>query len=633
MVGVAYQLRRGLHRIDVDDKIFLVGNDEKYFLSQHIYKNVLDHLNDDLDFSKIRTTLTDIEMAEFYYGLDLLLEKKYIEPLTQEKRVENLFEAICSEIKANFPEWTTEEVSSGIYAMRSSQSSRDIILCEDFLNPDLFEVYQTSMKANREFTPIQITSKGFWLGPVLQEKQDFCWGCMVKLLLRNKPVEHYFLKNGVDARDWMLNFDVQDYNSLNIASKIFEYVQECGFNSDSIQEVSYDGEVTSHKVWKQPHCESCGDENYFQETSTKPIVLDATIKGAKESNGFRICSPLETWERHKYLISPATGVLSYIKPFDGKNHPLRPVYVGNYFLPHGYIKFQSGEISANSFGKGTTPEQSRVSALCEGVERNSYRYIGEEVEKIATWNDISSDAVHPDLLQNFSLKQLSGEHDSDDNRDRIPEQLDSLNEISWTPVWSYTQEKQKWLPTPYCYQMPNPEDSKHCLFNPNGNATGNVIEEAVLQGLLELVERDATAICRRVAGHRCRHGAEQARVGAQVRRDRRGERLRWHGRGAGERTHRRRCALFVRSYWVEGHGRAGVSDAAQRRHGHGHRHDPAGRHGLGARSRVFDGEEVAGPRSWAPTGSVWTCRAMSICICRGACISTISSPAASSWPT
>ena len=494
MVGVAYQLRCGLNRIDVDDKIFLVGNEEKYFLSQHIYKNVLDHLYDDLDFSKIRTTLTDMEMAEFYYGLDLLLEKKYIEPLIQEERSENLFEAVCTEINANFPEWNLEQVLSSIYVMRDSLNNRDIVLCEDFLNPELFEIYQSSMNRKREFAAIQVTSKGFWLGPVFRNQQAFCWGCMIKLILRNKPVEHYFLKNEVDAEKWMLTFDVQDYNTLNVSAKLSEYIQDCGFHESHIQEMSYDGEVTNHRVWKQPHCESCGDENYFKKTSTKPIALDPEIKGAKESNGFRTCSPLETWEKHKYLISTATGILSYIKPFEGKNHPLRPVYVGNYFLPHGYIQFQSGEISANSFGKGTNPQQSRVSALCEGVERSSYRYTGDEVEKISNWNNMGRDAVHPNLLQNFSLTQLSGENESDDHRDRVPKQLDSLNEISWTPVWSYTQNKQKWLPTSYCYQMPNPEDNKHCLFNPNGNATGNVLEEAILQGLLELVERDATAI-------------------------------------------------------------------------------------------------------------------------------------------
>jgi hypothetical protein len=33
-----------------------------------------------------------------------------------------------------------------------------------------------------------------------------------------------------------------------------------------------------------------------------------------------------------------------------------------------------------------------------------------------------------------------------------------------------------------------------CIFNPNGHAAGNCLEEAILQGFLELVERDAVAL-------------------------------------------------------------------------------------------------------------------------------------------
>lgn len=42
--------------------------------------------------------------------------------------------------------------------------------------------------------------------------------------------------------------------------------------------------------------------------------------------------------------------------------------------------------------------------------------------------------------------------------------------------------------------MPSPPEEQFCHLAPNGHAAGNCLEEAILQGLLELVERDAVGI-------------------------------------------------------------------------------------------------------------------------------------------
>jgi ribosomal protein S12 methylthiotransferase accessory factor len=55
----------------------------------------------------------------------------------------------------------------------------------------------------------------------------------------------------------------------------------------------------------------------------------------------------------------------------------------------------------------------------------------------------------------------------------------------------------RWLPTDYCYFRcdKEPEDDHiFCRGDSNGCASGNNLEEAILQGFLELVERDATAM-------------------------------------------------------------------------------------------------------------------------------------------
>jgi oxazoline/thiazoline synthase len=62
-------------------------------------------------------------------------------------------------------------------------------------------------------------------------------------------------------------------------------------------------------------------------------------------------------------------------------------------------------------------------------------------------------------------------------------------------VWSLRDEAPRLVPTGYCY-FGHPDITEHffCVSDSNGNAAGNTLEEAVLQGLMELVERDSVAI-------------------------------------------------------------------------------------------------------------------------------------------
>jgi ribosomal protein S12 methylthiotransferase accessory factor len=77
----------------------------------------------------------------------------------------------------------------------------------------------------------------------------------------------------------------------------------------------------------------------------------------------------------------------------------------------------------------------------------------------------------------------------------VPNPFDEEKEIEWTPIWSITQECFKYLPTAYCYYN-YPIHKEHFFggADSNGNASGNTKEEAILQGFLELVERDSVCL-------------------------------------------------------------------------------------------------------------------------------------------
>jgi oxazoline/thiazoline synthase len=69
-------------------------------------------------------------------------------------------------------------------------------------------------------------------------------------------------------------------------------------------------------------------------------------------------------------------------------------------------------------------------------------------------------------------------------------------EIEWTPVWSLRDERFKYLPTSLLYFFYNGDSAPagRIHADSNGCAAGNTLEEAIVQGFLELIERDSYAI-------------------------------------------------------------------------------------------------------------------------------------------
>ena len=72
--------------------------------------------------------------------------------------------------------------------------------------------------------------------------------------------------------------------------------------------------------------------------------------------------------------------------------------------------------------------------------------------------------------------------------------FDPSAEIEWSPVWSLRDQRFKYLPTSLLYFFYRGPGRYQVHADSNGCAAGNTLEEAIVQGFLELVERDAYAI-------------------------------------------------------------------------------------------------------------------------------------------
>lgn len=245
-------------------------------------------------------------------------------------------------------------------------------------------------------------------------------------------------------------------------------------------------ELTEHRVRHRPQCPACGDAELQAKLGERPIELASAPIGYCADGGFRREPPAESYARLRHLVSPVLGPVNFLHPMPGRHEEARPVFAAGYFMVPQRAT-STNVFDRNCAGKGCSVEQARMSALAEAIERTSGLYRGDEAVRHHRFEELGDEAIHPADLQLFSASQLA--------RGSAPPVLDHQTRIAWTPAWSLSERRRRWVPLAYCYtEAPDEHGARYCRPSSNGSAAGNCLEEAIFQGLFELIERDAAAI-------------------------------------------------------------------------------------------------------------------------------------------
>ncbi|XGB44071.1 MAG: TOMM precursor leader peptide-binding protein [Nodosilinea sp. LVE1205-7] len=251
---------------------------------------------------------------------------------------------------------------------------------------------------------------------------------------------------------------------------------------------------------QRPQCPSCGDPSLVQRRGFAPLVLEPRQKQFTRDGGHRALTPQQTVQQHEHLISPITGVVTELVRVTDPANPLVHTYrAGHAFGSATSLRGLRSTLKHKSSGKGKTDSQSRASGFCEAVERYSGIYQGDEPRQQATCVELGELAINPEACLCISDSQYANRDAINENRqaahDWIPQRFDPSQPLDWTPVWSLTEQRHRYLPTAFCYyNYPQPKHQSFCRADSNGNAAGNTLEEAILQGFFELVERDSVAL-------------------------------------------------------------------------------------------------------------------------------------------
>jgi len=190
----------------------------------------------------------------------------------------------------------------------------------------------------------------------------------------------------------------------------------------------------------------------------------------------KVCSPVETVNRFMARLKEVNlDILKDVTRIDNGRLDI-PVY----FSVCGKDAFETIG-NKKQMGKGSTPEQSRASACMELAERFSFFSFKKNPDNFITDTYANLKAAGEPLLPLGRL--LQSVHDETTSADTL-EKLIADIPIQWVWASNLTRSEEVLVPFSWFY----------AINEFNGPSAGNTYEEAILQGISEIVERHVCAV-------------------------------------------------------------------------------------------------------------------------------------------
>lgn len=508
----------------IKSEVFLLSEKDSFLLSGNLYVLLLPLLNGQHTVDQLITFLQkQASAAEVYYALMLMEEKGYIvenneqllpnveafwnildvDPLEATKRLKSTKVSVASFGKVSTKEFVSTLESLDVQV--DKQGDLTVVLSDDYLQEDLASFNQDSLLLKRPWMLAKPVGSTIWLGPIFYPGKTGCWECLAQRLRNNHPVETYIQKHkgmSVSFPTSLAAIPSTWKIGLNLAAtELIKWIIK-GENKQldgvlvTVDTVSL--KIENHILVKRPQCPSCGEPDEINREPL-PLVLKSGHKTFTADGGHRCLSPEETFKKYQHHISPITGLIQGLKSFyQDKNDVMHSYAAGqNLAMKSENLYLLRETVRGRSGGKGKTEIQAKASAICEALERDSGVFQGNEIRHKDTYKNLGNAAIHPNSFLDFSEEQYKNRSQTNSEHAKsrnVPEPFDEESEIEWTPVWSLTYQQFKYLPTAYCYYGYPKKQNRFCWANSNGAAAGNSKEEAILQGFMELVERDSVAL-------------------------------------------------------------------------------------------------------------------------------------------
>ncbi|MDV6011618.1 TOMM precursor leader peptide-binding protein [Haloechinothrix sp. LS1_15] len=380
-----------------------------------------------------------------------------------------------------------------------------VVLCDDYLNAGIAGIEARQRDAGRPWWLAKPVGTQIWLGPAFSPGVTACWHCLATRLWGHRHAEACAQatlgRDGPAARPPAATPATVGTAAHLISLEVTKWL--AGHRHEAQQRVwTFDSRTLhseSHELRNRPQCSVCGDSDLVRRQGWRPVVPGTVPKASRGSGGDRAVSPEDVRERYRHLISPVTGIIKEIT-----RDPRGPALMHSYRSGPNTAVRSTGmgalrsSLRSESGGKGVTALEAEVGALCEAIERYSGSFHGDEPRVTGSFRELGEHAIHPNSCMLYEERQYATRTVWNATHAPFQYVCDPFDEavvMDWTPVWSLTNGRHRLLPTEMLYYgAPRHGPSRMVRADSNGNAAGSSLEDAMLQGLLELVERDAVAL-------------------------------------------------------------------------------------------------------------------------------------------
>lgn len=515
----------------VDDRqVFLVSEKFNTLLHGAIHARLLPLLDGQRPVEDIVRTLQDMHPEpDVRSALSSLTSKGYV--VSGEYSMDRGRAAFWSSLGAS-PCWAEERLATtavtvtgdggrlakclqglGVAVGKGGVPALAVVVCSDYLDEAHQVLNRQHLDAGTTWMLFRESGLQPLFGPVFRPgEQGPCWACLAYRMRAHQEI-HNFLRNltgdGTCTQPQAAEPGLLDAAHSLAAIEIAKWLVLGKQASIHTQAISLDAgsmRTEHHPVMRRPQCSTCGDEALYRPDRPPVAVhLDSSPKNICNSGGLRSVSPEATLARYRHLVGPVGGVVTWLRRTTGDTDPWLNVHWAgsNTALRNRSMSVLRLSLRTKSAGKGSTAQQSEASALCEALERYSGAFHGDEIRIRKCFSAFAGDkesvALHPNDVQLFSERQLddAGRINAEGHPyNVVPPHFDPDRETDWTPVWSLTRGRHLYLPTALLYygKAIGQRGLTDIVADSNGCAAGNTLEEAILQGFFELVERDAFAV-------------------------------------------------------------------------------------------------------------------------------------------
>ena len=390
-----------------------------------------------------------------------------------------------------------------------------LVVTNNYLHAGLAAINAQAMSTGQPWLLVKPTGTQPLVGPLFtpgasEGNHAPCWQCLQQRLLLHNAHHRLHRALGVEAQPALpeLHHPLAARQATALAALELAHWLYHGHHQQLqgglIALDCKTAQRSHHTLTRRPQCPACGQPGLLQQHPA-PIRLTAGAATVHKQGGYRTTTHQATWAKYQHHISPITGIVPYVKKNTllGKGHFHTYVSGRGTALQSQSMFWLKQHLRSTNGGKGKTDQQAKVGALCEAIERYCMMYPGSSHTVTTTFAQLQAQnkpAIHPNDCMLFSQQQYQNReranHENLKFYSMVPRYLPHDEPVAWTPVYSLTRQQFTYLPTALCYAQYPAADERHLLAYPdsNGCAAGNTLEEAILQGFLELAERDAAAI-------------------------------------------------------------------------------------------------------------------------------------------